>query len=295
MKLKNKYFYFLLLSVLTVFLTETGIMSQEKADSLKRLPGFFAGISGGVSMNKIINEGILSVSEITRDNKIKYSGSFGLELGYFFSGSIGISTGIDYNSYSAELSLNSYTNTFTTTDSEDETYERHISGSDIRELQNISFLSVPVCLNFRIPAGTAFGLFLQAGANLSIPVNHEYKSTGTFTFSGYYPSYNILLHDLPEYGFPTDAAISTTGKLELKSYNIEGLAIAGFKYTIKSKFQIMVGVRYSRSLSAISNYPSIDKFQLSSDVDRINSMMGGCKSSLAESLGLSLSLRYYIK
>jgi hypothetical protein len=295
MKLPRKYINNILLFILILILVENELFSQVKTDSLKRQPRFFMGINSGVSMNKIINKGILTVSNMTPDNKIKYSGSFGLELGYLISRSIGISTGVGYNSYSAEFSLNAYTNKFSTIDSEDETYERQVSGSDLKELQNISLLSVPVCLNFRIPAGAASGFFLQAGVNFSIPVNRKYYSTGTFTFNGYYPAYNILFHDLPEYGFPSDAAISTRGNLELKPYDIEGLAIAGFEYTFRGKFQIAAGATYSRSLSTISNYSSAENFQLSSDVNRINSLMGGSKNSITESLGLRLSLRYYIK
>jgi hypothetical protein len=58
---------------------------------------------------------------------------------------------------------------------------------------------------------------------------------------------------------------------------------------------IAVAASYSRSLSTIVNYPSADQFQLSSDIDRINSMIGGCKNSIAESVGLRLAFRYYIK
>jgi hypothetical protein len=291
----SKYIKNILLSVLIMIVAETAIFSKEKADSLMKLPKIFIGVSAGPSMNKINSTGILSVADMTSLEKNTYSGSFELELGYFFSRSVGISTGIGYNSYSVELLLNSYSNKFNTTDSEGEDYERRVSGSNIKELQNISFLSVPVCLSFRIPAGAAFGFFLKAGVNISFPQKHEYNGSGTFDFSGYYSAYNVLLNDLPAFGFPSNSAISTKGDLELKPYDVEGLAIAGFQYTIKRKFQIAVAASYSRSLSTIVNYPSADQFQLSSDIDRINSMIGGCKNSIAESVGLRLAFRYYIK
>jgi hypothetical protein len=295
MKLIYRYSSSIKLFLTVLILAEGVVCSQERADSLKKHPGFFAGISGGASKNTIINTGILSVSDIISKNKAGYSASFALELGYLFSRSAGISTGIGYNSYSPELLLNTYTNKFTTTDSENETYEKRISGTYIKELQNISFLNVPVCLTFQIPAGRAFGFFLKAGVGLSIPVKHEYNSMGTFTFTGYYPAYNILFHDLPEYGFPSDTVISSRGSLELKPYIIEGMAIAGFQYTLKSKFRISAGVSYSRSLSTISDYKKPENFQLSTDVSTVNSLMGGCKNSVAESLGLKVSFIYILK
>lgn len=295
MKLTSRYSHFIKLSVVILILAESVVCSQERTDSLKKHRGFFAGISVGASKNKIINEGILSVSDIISENKAGYSASFALELGYLFSRSAGISTGIGYNSYSAELLLNTYSNKFTTTDSENETYEKRISGTSIKELQNISFISVPVCLTFQIPAARAFGLFLKAGVDLAIPVKHEYSSTGTFTFTGYYPAYNILFHDMPEYGFPSNTVISDRGTLELKPYIIEGIAIAGFQYTLKSKFKISAGASYSRSLSTISNFSNPENFQLSPDVSTVNSLMGGCKNSVAESLGLKISILYILK
>jgi hypothetical protein len=292
---KSKFIKNIVFPVLIMIMAETAIFSREKADSLMKPPKFFIGISAGPSMNSIISTGINTVSDLTSLKKNTYSGSYELELGYFFSGPVGISTGIGYNSYSSELSLGAYSNKFNTKDSEGEDYERRVSGSNIKELQNISYLSVPVCLNFRIPAGTAFGLFLKAGVNFSFPQKHEYNSSGTFDFSGYYSAYNVVLHDLPAYGFSSNSIVSTKGDPELKPYDIEGLAIAGFQCTIKRKFQIAVGASYSRSLSTISNYSATDEFQLTSDIDRINSMMGGCKNSIAESIGLRLTFRYYIR
>jgi hypothetical protein len=295
MKLTSGYSNIIKLSVLILILAESVVYPEELADSLKKHSRLYVGISGGISTNKIINTGILSISDITSINKAIYSGNFGLEAGYFFSRTVGISTGVEYNSYSAELLLNAYTNKFTTTDSENETYEKRVSGSDIKELQNISFISVPVCLDFNIPAGRAAGFFLKAGVNLSIPVKHEYTSSGTFTFTGYYPAYNILFQNLPEYGFPDNEVISSRGSLELKSYIVEGVISAGFRYIIKSKIQISAGASFSRSLATISKYSSTDQFQLASDVNTINSIMGGCKNSVTQSMGLRISVTYFLK
>jgi hypothetical protein len=193
------------------------------------------------------------------------------------------------------LSLNSYTNKFNTIDSENETYERRVSGSDIKEIQKISFLNVPLCINFQIPTDGKFAIFLQAGVNLSIPLTYKYNSSGIFTFTGYYPAYNVLLQNLPDYGFPSNSTIISNGKLELKPTVFDGLARAGFQLFISEKIQIALGVTYSRSLSNISKYTSPDKFQLSSDIDQINSMMGGSSKTITQSVGLNLSFRYYIK
>jgi hypothetical protein len=293
MKLKTAYIKNILISLLFVIIAEGGLFSQVRNKRESTLPKFYIGVSAGPSMNQIVNKGILSIADLKTNKKISYSGS--IELGYFFSGNIGISTGIGYNSFDSELSLTSYSNKFNATDSENEPYERRITGSDIKESQNISYLSLPLCINFQVPVGSRFGFYFNTGINLSIPMSKDYSSGGTFSFSGYYTAYNVLLQNLPDYGFPENSPVNTNGNLELKSLNIEALAGAGLQLFISKKSQFAIGAVYGRSLSTISNYPAADQFQIASDIDRINSMMGGSSKAIAESIGLRLTFRYYIR
>jgi len=65
--------------------------------------------------------------------------NFGLDFGYFFSRVAGISVGAGYGSYSTELSLDSCSIKFQTTDSENESYEMRITGKSISENQKFLF------------------------------------------------------------------------------------------------------------------------------------------------------------
>jgi hypothetical protein len=85
-------------SFLLLIMAESSVYSEERSDSLKNHPGFFAGISGGASKNRIRYEGISSLIDINRENNVSMSGNFSFELGYYFSRSTGISTGIGYSS-----------------------------------------------------------------------------------------------------------------------------------------------------------------------------------------------------
>jgi hypothetical protein len=292
MKLKTEYIKYIIITVPVIIFTEALIFSQDIYSGEVKRPELYIGINFGPSKNRIINEGIFSLAGLSSNNRNTVSGSF--ELGFFFSKSIGLSTGLGYESYSTELSLSSYSNKFDAIDSDNETYERRVSGSDIKELQKISFLNVPFCISFQISSGSRSGFFIHTGINLSIPFSNEYNSSGTFTFAGYYPAYNVILQNLPEYGFQSESKILSNGKLDLKSNIIDGVASAGFQLFISEKIQIALGVDYKRSLSNISKYNSPDKFVISSDINQINSMMGGTSKSLAESIGFKFSFRYYI-
>lgn len=282
-----------LLTIFLVICFQTAVFSQWTNRSSDIQSGLFVGFNIGPSQSQIINEGTSSVSGLVSNKMTTFIGS--AEIGYFFSKYIGLSSGIGFDSYNSQLFLAGYQNKFNAIDSENETYERQVSGTGIKEDQKIGFISVPLCLNIRFPFTKTVGFFLQPGINLEIPISKNYTSSGAFTFKGYYPAYNVLLEDLPDYGFPSNVISTSKGELELKSFDVNMIASAGFDFYVQKKIQLSVAAFYSKSLSNISAYSSPDKFQLSTDVNKINSLMGGSGNVSVQSMGILISLRYYLK
>ena len=266
---------------------------SQEADSTSIKPGLFVGLSFGPSQTSISNEGILTVANAVSNTQNSFGGS--LEIGYFFSKSVGVSSGIGFTSFKSQLTLDTYQNSFNTTDSENEAYERQVSGTDIQEIQKVGFLSFPICLDIRLPLSKKMGFFLQPGINVAIPVTKKYTSSGTFTYKGYYPAYNVLLQNLPAYGFPGNVNSVTNGSLEIKSLHMNAFVSAGFDFLIQRNIQLGIAAFYSKLLSNISDYPSPDKFQLSTDANQINSLMGGSSKTSAQSIGLNIRIRYFLK
>lgn len=293
MKIKIIFTKQILLAAVITICSQQNIFSQNRNGSPADKPGMFVGLSLGPSQTQITNEGTFSGSNVLSNKMNTFFGS--AEIGYFFSDYIGLSSGVSYSSYKTQLNLGAYQNNFNTIDSENETYERRVSGTDIKEVQNIGFVSVPVCLNIRIPFSKTFGFCLQSGINLSVPISKKYASSGTFTYKGYYPAYNTLLENLPAYGFPSNHSTVANGELELKPFDVSAIASAGFDFFVQEKIQIAIAACYNRSFSNISAYTSPDTFRLSSDVDQINSLMGGSSKVTFQSLGIKLSFRYFLK
>ena len=293
MSLRIIYFRQILLTVFLIICYQNEVYSQETDISTGNQSGMFAGISLGPSQSYIMNVGTLSVSELHSFKKNSFFGS--LEFGYFFSEYIGLSSGISFISYKTQLTLDTYHNEFNTTDSENESYERRVTGSGIIEVQNIDFLSIPFCIDLRLPFNETIGFFLQTGVNMAVPISKNYNSSGTFTYKGYYPAYNVLLENLPVYGFPSNKNINTDGELELKPFGFNATASAGIDLFLTDNIQIAVAACFDKSLSRISNYSSPDIFQLSSDPEQINSLMRGSSNVSAQSMGLKIIFRYYLK
>ena len=294
MKTRTKFIIYILITGLLLF-SDSLILAQETITTEIKPLKLYVGLSAGPSINKIKFDGISSISGMTSTYKNSISGS--IDIGYMLSRNFGIISGLEYSSFNPELFLGTYSNKFNTIDSDipPEPYERRISGSDIHETQKITFMSLPLCLNIQIPLTKKFGIFIQAGANFSFPVSDEYSSRGTFSYSGYYPAYNVVLQNLPAYGFVNDAAVSFKGKLEIVSPVISGIGVAGFQCFITDKLQLALGANYSRSLTNISKSTSPETFQLSWDSNQISSMMGGSRKTETENLGLRLSVRYYFR
>lgn len=266
---------------------------SREADSISvKQPGLFFGVSLSPSQTNIFNKGILSVSDLLSDKQTSFGAS--VEIGYFFTKHVGVSSGIGLDTYKSQLNLGTYQNKFNTIDSENESYERQVSGTGIKEVQNIGFITVPVCLDIRLPLNRSMGFIIQTGINLAVPFKKKYSGSGTFTYKGYYPAYNVLLENLPAYGFPSNIKSTTDGELEIKPLCFYAIASAGFDYFIQKKIAVAIAVSYSKSLSGISSYSSPEKFQLSPDVNKVNSMMGGSSKASVQSVGMNITLRYFL-
>jgi OmpA-OmpF porin, OOP family len=289
----RNYIRVLLLTVILTALFQTVAFSQGTDLKTRFKKGFFTGITFGPSKTNIVNEGTLTGTGLTSTPENTFFWNF--DAGYFFSGSFGLSTGLGYHKYSTRFSLADYDNSYDTTDFENESYTRLVTGSNINELQEITFLTLPIKINIQIPFGKNFGLFLNTGISLSFPVNKSYYSSGTFSYSGFYSSYNVTFSDIPYEGFKSNVSNNVNGGLEIKSMIPEFVSSAGFHFLLARNLQFSAGIFYNLMLSDLSEYQSSTSFRLSSIENNLNSIMAGSEKVTASSMGINFSIRYFLK
>ena len=253
---------------------------------------FFIGFGASTGKSGLAVTGTSSIGKVQSEKKSSFTSSF--EIGYSFSRVIGLSTGVSYSMYSTGLSLASYTNAYDTTDSEHEQYNRRITGKNIFETQKISFVNIPLSLNLQIPFSKSLGLYIQSGINFSIPMQKSFNSTGTFSYTGYYSAYNVLISGVSYEGFLSDNKNTANGNLALKSMYEELFASAGFQITIKNSVQIAFGGIYNKLLSDISDSSPSTTFKLTSVPNKMKSLLQGTTSSKVNSMGLKFTLRFYM-
>jgi hypothetical protein len=276
-----------------LLLFQTNLESQSSTDKFQRQYPWYIGVSGGPAQTNISNDISSVIPGVEMTGKNSYCLS--VDVGYFFSKYFGLSTGIGLSPYVTQLSLDSYSNSFDTIDSENESYERRISGNDIEETQKIYFLEIPVLLNFQYPFCKAIGFFVQGGINLAIPLSNNYSSSGIYSYSGYYPAYNVLLEDIPYEGFKSNVHNDVSGELKIKTVNPELIASGGFYFRTEKQYQISFGFFYKSMLSDISDYTPVTSFQLSTHENQVRSFMEGSEKASANSMGILISMRYYFK
>lgn len=287
--------------ILVLFIIASNFMLLAQGGDSIRGKGLYLGLSLEPSKSLITNHGILSVEGIGSEKAITFGGT--IEFGYNFSSYFGLSTGIGYSSFGSKVKFDNYQNFvgvedeanegYESADSENEEYELIVSGKNIEEDQTINYFNVPVYLNLRLPVSKKIGLFVQSGVSFSFAFNQSYKSSGTFTYKGYYPAYNVLLEDLPKYGFPSSKTTSMGDHLEVRPFTVFAVATAGIDFYVSEQIQLAVGATCRKSLSDISGYTADSQYQLSPGVDKINSFMGGSNSVSAESVGISVKIRYF--
>jgi Outer membrane protein beta-barrel domain len=283
---------FVTCSILLVTL-QVNVKSQNTGDNFKWQNHWFIGISGGPARSRISDDLTSSVSGAVTTRENSFSLSF--EAGYSFSKYFGLSTGIGLSQYKTKLSLDTYSNSLDTVDSEGESYERRITGEDIKETRKIYFLEIPLILNFQCPVGGPVGIYVQGGISMAIPIGTDYSGSGIFSYKGYYPAYNVVLEDIPYEGFRNNVKNDVTGELNVKSVNFEFLTSGGLYYHNSKNFQISAGVFYKSMLSDISDYPPAGNFQISTHEGQLRSFMQGSNKTTANSMGILITLRYYLK
>ncbi len=293
MKTKRNCLRFIALSIFLSAMLNSFIYSQgtESRRIFENKEQFCLGILVIPQQTSISMDGLSGSLEYTNRNSMNIT----FDAAYYFSRYIGVSFGAGLNSCSSEVNLPSYSTSFAAVDSESESYEMQIEGRSITEVQKISFLSIPVSIALRVPAGSSLGFFLNAGVSAEIPMVKTYDATGTFSYDGYYPAYPVTLEDIPTHGFPSNLLTEVSEDLEINSFNAALTTSAGIYFYLGSSFQIALGAHFSKVLSDIANYEDGREFYLTTQANELNSMMEGSTSAGVQAIGISLGLRYFLK
>lgn len=229
---------------------------------------------------------------IEKEDFVGYTFQFGYS--YYFTPSWGIQTGLGLKTFKGAATINLQT-AENAIDQLDRLYEFRTTLNDWKEVENVSFLTIPMELKYRIPVSPYLDVIAGLGGELDFTVNKQYSSagSGSIVTSGYYSEWNTELTDLPEYGFSTYTDIPD-GDMSLSVLTLDGIADLGalIKLNENSKLYLgsylSVGLNNIRKTGSASVYESNGTYNgifASSDISTIRPFAFGVKLGIYFNVG----------
>ena len=153
-----------------------------------------------------------------QESKLKPAIHFGLTYTLVCKAGWGLHTGLGPGFFRTNSPLagnSSYTSN--AVDSEGEGFEFRVHQKGYSEIQKLYTLDIPLMLQWQTPESSTPQFYVRSGVKLMLPVRSGFSaSAGEISTTGYYPSYNVELANLPEFGFGSQSHWSGKGNTDLK-------------------------------------------------------------------------------
>jgi len=254
---------------------------------------------GSVVLNFHAAPSLTKISNSAYSDAVSAKAGFsgGLDAVYYFMSfkkvNIGVSLGMNYCYYSSDIKLN-YNDSLWIIDKDAENVQLYEKGNRLSEPQKLSAINVPVLLRFEYPLAGNFDMYFNVGLYVSMLVSKKYSTTMDYTARGYYPQYNLTLFDVDvansPYFYPTNKAMSSDGKLKLKSDVGVQMAL-GWKYSISPVVALTAGFNACLGLSNMANNSGRAQPLVNNDRE-INSMAGKSGNTKANAFAFELGISW---
>ena len=185
--------------------------------------------------------GLHSMEYSLQNGKTKgqFGYAFNLSYSYFFNSHWGVQTGIGFQRNQSVATLHYQLNS-TKIDTDGDSYEFRNKFNNWKEKQHVSFVDIPLVIQYQHSLGKKIGILASIGAKVSIPTKATYETTGgEMVTTAYYSQWNAELYDLPQHGLG-----STTNKykddISVKSIYSAIAELGGF-YQLSDKMDVFAG------------------------------------------------------
>lgn len=192
------------------------------------------------------------------DHKQKVGGLLGVNYSYFFNESFSINSGLEVTLYSSEATMNSFTDKYTATDTE-ESFVFNTAVSDYKEKQRSAYLNIPIMGQYQLPVLDEHKFYAAAGVKIGLPLNGSYKtSDANFETSGTY--YNqTTITDSPGLGFYKFKGKEVDKDIDFKTAWILSLE-TGMKWKVSPSMSLYTGIYFDYGMNDIRKGDKNQKF-----------------------------------
>jgi len=141
-----------------------------------------------------------------------------------------VSTGARVSFFSPEIKVDDYYSNLIDVDSDGDKFEKRVSASGVIEQQEYVWARFPLSLRYLFNPGR-WDFYVEAGVEYYMALKSSFDQEGRFSNHGYYSEYDLLIDDLPEYGFYDNKFISSGNTLDmddlLQAYAGVGIVFPG--------------------------------------------------------------------
>lgn len=222
----------------------------------------------------------------------------GLRYSYYLNKGLSLGVGVEYQLYKSGASFESVSGQYKTADIEDESFEFRYTATNLREEQQLSYINIPVSIQFETPGTTK--LYVAAGAKIGFAVSGSYEAKmDNLTTTGYYPQYNVELPSPAFAGFGSfDNVKESKQDLDTKvSYS--ATFETGIKQIIGQKNAIYLGVYLDYGLNNIYDKKDTNIIQYSNEIVPVklqyNTVLNSSYTDKLTLVSYGLKLRFAIR
>ena len=227
-------------------------------------------------------------------------GNFGIniEAGYFIKLNriIGIGGGLGYSYFNSEISIETFQDTIPNqTDYDKSSYTLYKDNDELTEKLKISFLDIPVYVEFGNPNIDKIGFYGRIGFKASFTMSSKLKGEGHYTSWGYYDSCHVELRNIPELGYYTNKpAYDIQEKVDIKPVTFSVFLSGGLSIPVSNFLIFKVGANFNFGLSELFDWSSDSHSGLEGPWEYIKLLDNSSKTSL-RSFGLEVGLIYNLR
>lgn len=227
--------------------------------------------------NVDVQDGDYFVSEIYASPVL--SESYGFNLIRILSApepeEFGLSLGLSYTISNYQIQSDNFFYSYLTTDRENDAVYRNVTGADLVENVRSELVELPVLFRYERKFSRVLSLFINSGLSLSYHFRSYHNGSGTFSYSGYYPKYNLVVTDVEEYGFQNGQEKAgsfdiQTSRFSRDYFGLSGNLEAGINLENKKGWVLYLGGMLNRGI--IANNRITDFNYITTSIDEYNGL-----------------------
>jgi hypothetical protein len=180
---------------------------------------FYVGVQSGIANIQSDIKGVTAAHEIGGALKVGYI--------YSLTDHIGIGSGVEFAQYKQKVFFNQAATTLTNfeVDATGSAFVYSVTTGNYKESQTLQAIQIPLFLQYKRNINKGVDFNFRAGVKYFLPVNYKIKSSAvSVKGSAYYPDVNLVIDDLPEYGFGNQTNYAASGE-----YNTKGVLMSTFE------------------------------------------------------------------